>query len=323
MFCTKCGKEISNDVCPYCGNNPTHKSIIKNPSYKNTIPKLSLTLLGVISLFWILGSITMFINSDQSTSDRIYGGILFLILAIIFMIPFFILLNKYLKNTKADRMTNKTQKKLIQEEQIQLKYKEILEHKEKISTLEAENQAKEEYINTINKDHVFEKANVKQHEDIEKHNLHYDPIESHNQEQIKPADVLLLKIDSISTSGVYFENIACHLLEANGFENVRNTPASGDYGIDILAEKDGISYAIQCKCYSNNIGNKAVQEAFSGKQFYNCMVAVVLTNSHFTKSAIETAKATNVLLWDREKLIQMIDIINDTDLQKLTNISVV
>lgn len=323
MFCPKCGKEIANGICPFCGNNSTHRSIIKNLNYKTTIPKITLTLLSVISLFWIMGSITMFVNSDQSTSDRIYGGILFLFLAIIFIIPFFILLNKYLKNTKANRMTNKTQKKLMQEEQMQLKYKEILEHKEKISTLEAENQAKEEYIDTINKDKFFEKVKGKQHEDIEQHNLNYDSIGSYNQKQINPADILLLKIDSISTSGVYFENIACHLLEANGFENIRNTPASGDYGIDILAEKDGISYAIQCKCYSNKIGNKAVQEAFSGKQFYNCMVAVVLTNSHFTKSAIETAKATNVLLWDREKLIQMIDIINDTDLQKLTNISVI
>ena len=87
---------------------------------------------------------------------------------------------------------------------------------------------------------------------------------------------------------------------------IKRTQSSGDYGIDVLAEKDGISYAIQCKCYSKSVGNKAVQEAYSGKDFYKCMVAVVLTNNYFTKSAIETAKHNNVLLWDRNKLIELI-----------------
>ncbi len=35
-------------------------------------------------------------------------------------------------------------------------------------------------------------------------------------------------------------------------------------------------------------------------------VPVVLTNKHFTKSAIELAQKTHVLLWDREKLDEMI-----------------
>ena len=53
-------------------------------------------------------------------------------------------------------------------------------------------------------------------------------------------------------------------------------------------------------------GNKAVQEAFSGKAYYNCMVAVVFTNNHYTAAAIETARVTNVMLWDREKLIEFL-----------------
>lgn len=136
---------------------------------------------------------------------------------------------------------------------------------------------------------------------------------------ISSSELLLLKIDSIATSGSYFERIACMLLEANGYSNVRNTRTSNDYGIDILAEKDGISYAIQCKCYSSSVGNKAVQESYSGKGFYNCMVAVVFTNSKFTKRAIETAKATQVLLWDRTKLIEMIDNLNDKNIKEIIN----
>ena len=99
-----------------------------------------------------------------------------------------------------------------------------------------------------------------------------------------------------------FEYFCADILRQNGYVNVDVTRGSGDQGIDILAEKDGIKYGIQCKCYSSDIGNKAVQEAFSGKTFYGCHVAVVLTNRHFTKSAKELADSNHVLLWDREKL---------------------
>lgn len=117
---------------------------------------------------------------------------------------------------------------------------------------------------------------------------------------------VLINIDQMSTHGLDFEEFTVQLLLDNGFEKVSKTQGSGDYGIDVLASKDGITYAIQCKCYSDKVGNKAVQEAFSGKSFYNCMVAAVLTNNYFTNAAIETAKANNVLLWNREKLIDFL-----------------
>lgn len=105
-----------------------------------------------------------------------------------------------------------------------------------------------------------------------------------------------------SMEGHDFEYFCADLLKCNGFRNVSVTQGSGDQGIDILAEKEGVQYGIQCKCYTSDIGNKAVQEAFAGKVFYNCHVAAVLTNQHFTKSAIELAQVNKVLLWDREKL---------------------
>lgn len=99
-----------------------------------------------------------------------------------------------------------------------------------------------------------------------------------------------------------FEYYCADLLRNDGFYNVEVTQGSGDQGIDILAEKAGIRYGIQCKCYSNNIGNKAVQEAFAGKTFYHCHVAAVLTNRYFTRSAKQLAEKDQVLLWDRDEL---------------------
>ena len=105
--------------------------------------------------------------------------------------------------------------------------------------------------------------------------------------------------------GHEFEHFCADLLQRNGFTDVEVTKASGDFGIDILARKDGVSYAIQCKCYSDTVGNHAVQEALSGAQYYHRMVAAVMTNNYFTPAAIETAQKTNVLLWDRDAVLKM------------------
>lgn len=108
--------------------------------------------------------------------------------------------------------------------------------------------------------------------------------------------------------GHEFEYFCAELLRAVGFKEVKVTPGSGDQGVDILASKDGIKYAIQCKNYASSLGNTPVQEVVAGKKFYGCHVAVVMTNSKFTAGAIELANATNVLLWDRNKLKEFISL---------------
>ncbi len=106
--------------------------------------------------------------------------------------------------------------------------------------------------------------------------------------------------------GHSFEAFCAELLQKNGFENVIVTSGSGDQGIDILCRKEEVKYGIQCKCYSKDIGNKAVQEAYSGAQFYKCHVPVVMTNRDFTSGARSAAEKTNVLLWNRHKLETLI-----------------
>ena len=97
-----------------------------------------------------------------------------------------------------------------------------------------------------------------------------------------------------------FEYYCAGLLEDMGFLEVEVTKGSGDFGADILAEKDGISYAFQCKCYEKPIGVKAVEEIYAGRDFYDRMVGVVMTNQYFTQPAVEMAKKLNILLWDRD-----------------------
>lgn len=115
------------------------------------------------------------------------------------------------------------------------------------------------------------------------------------------------KVNFDTMEGHQFEYFCADILRKNGFTNVEVTQGSGDHGIDILAEKDDITYAIQCKCYSSNIGNSAVQQAHTGKSLYHKDIAVVMTNRYFTQQAIEEAKTLGVKLWDRDKMYEMID----------------
>jgi restriction system protein len=107
--------------------------------------------------------------------------------------------------------------------------------------------------------------------------------------------------------GFDFEYYCADLLEANGFVDVEVTRSSGDYGIDILAIKDGVTYAIQCKRYNGLVGVKAVQEAYAGRDYYDRMVGAVLTNQYFTKPAVEAAKKLKILLWDRDYITAIED----------------
>lgn len=102
--------------------------------------------------------------------------------------------------------------------------------------------------------------------------------------------------------GHEFESWCAELLRSNGFSDVQVTRGSGDQGVDILAKKDGIKYAIQCKCYCKDLGNRPVQEVNAGKAIYHCQIGVVMTNRYFTQGAKDAAEATGILLWDRDKL---------------------
>lgn len=108
-------------------------------------------------------------------------------------------------------------------------------------------------------------------------------------------------------AGRDFEFFCADLLEKRGFLEVEVTKGSGDNGVDILAEKDGVTYAIQCKRYEEPVGVKAVQEAYAGRDYYDRMVGVVMANQYFTKNAVEMAKKLKIMLWDRGYLEEMLE----------------
>lgn len=130
----------------------------------------------------------------------------------------------------------------------------------------------------------------------------YRPIE---RERFAPDSIAPeYAMESVDTmDGHEFEYWCAELFRKNGFVDVSVTRGSGDQGVDVLAKKDGIKYAVQCKCYSKDLGNTPVQEVNAGKVFYNCQIGAVITNRHFTSGAKQLAAATGVLLWDRDWIL--------------------
>jgi len=110
-------------------------------------------------------------------------------------------------------------------------------------------------------------------------------------------------------TGSEFEEFIAKLFIKMGY-SAYTTKTSGDQGIDVIAEKNGIKYGIQAKCYSGSVGNSAVQEAVAGKLFYGCDKVIVITNNTYTKSAVELAAANGVILWDRTILKEKLVYIN-------------
>ncbi len=101
-----------------------------------------------------------------------------------------------------------------------------------------------------------------------------------------------------------FEYYCADLLRQFGFQNVEVTRGSGDYGADILCEREGVTYAVQCKCYDALVGVHAVQEVYAGRDYYDRMVGAVMTNRYFTSPAETLAHKLNILLWDRDWIQQ-------------------
>lgn len=114
-------------------------------------------------------------------------------------------------------------------------------------------------------------------------------------------------IDTYNMNPYDFEELIAKVFCVMGY-NAFTTKKSGDQGVDVIAKKGISTIAIQTKCYPNTVvGNSAIQEVVAGMSFYKATESYVITNSSFTKSAIELASANNVTLWDRDVLTKMLD----------------
>ena len=107
-------------------------------------------------------------------------------------------------------------------------------------------------------------------------------------------------------SGEEFEERLEVLFKNLGY-SVRRTGRTSDAGVDLIIEKDNRKIAVQAKRYTGNVGEAAVQQVHTGKVFYRCDEAIVVTNSEFTSMAWKVAFGTGVKLWSRNYLIKVLE----------------
>lgn len=113
-------------------------------------------------------------------------------------------------------------------------------------------------------------------------------------------------IDIDKMDGATFEHFCADLLRVNGWTDVQITPASGDHGIDITAEKDDIKWGFQCKRWNGTkVDAVAIGQTYKGKALYECDIVAIITTSSFTRQAEDEARQLGIKLWRRAKIRQL------------------
>ena len=116
-----------------------------------------------------------------------------------------------------------------------------------------------------------------------------------------PSNISMDDVDKMS--GIEFEHFVADLLKKQGYTKVRLTEKY-DYGVDIIAFKDGLTWGVQVKRHSGLVKANAVRQVVTGLKIYNCDRAMVITNSYFSKVAIKLAKSNNCILINRDAIVR-------------------
>lgn len=108
-------------------------------------------------------------------------------------------------------------------------------------------------------------------------------------------------------TGEEFEEFLKSHFEKLGYM-VQLTPKTGDYGADLVINKNGCKTVVQAKRWVSKVGIEAVQQVIASRSYYKADKCLVVTNNYFTPNAINLAESNkDVELWDRKELISMMD----------------
>lgn len=127
--------------------------------------------------------------------------------------------------------------------------------------------------------------------------------------RIKKAKEIMLSTNFSFMSPYDFEEFIARLFDTQGYKT-EVTKKTGDYGVDVIAEKGLEKIAIQCKKYQegNSVGNQTVQMLLGAMQLKNLKAnkGIIITTSEFTKQAYKQAESNNVELWNKSILHQKV-----------------
>lgn len=93
-----------------------------------------------------------------------------------------------------------------------------------------------------------------------------------------------------------FEKLVALHYQNKGYE-VKITPYSGDYGVDVIAQKGDERIAVQAKMYGNSarkVNRETVMQLYGAMTYFKCNKAVVVTDGTCMSDAIEVANQLGV-----------------------------
>jgi HJR/Mrr/RecB family endonuclease len=126
------------------------------------------------------------------------------------------------------------------------------------------------------------------------------------EEALTRGSINVISQKFLNLSGTDFEKLLYRLFEAMGYA-VQQTGKVGDQGGDLILNRELERILVQAKRYGDySVGNKAVQEAATAKDYYNCTKSMVVTTTSFTPEAVTLARANNVELIPKQQLQELL-----------------
>ena len=105
-------------------------------------------------------------------------------------------------------------------------------------------------------------------------------------------------------TGVEFEHYVAAVLRGIGY-TVELTSATGDFGVDLIATKDGTRTAVQCKRQNRVVNGAAIQQVVAGAAVHDCAATMVVSNHRYTRAAQQLAEVHGCVLVDRTRLARL------------------
>lgn len=116
---------------------------------------------------------------------------------------------------------------------------------------------------------------------------------------------VLSSIEDISMlNGTAFEGYLAAVFRQLGY-SVDLTPASGDYGADLILSCNNKRIVVQAKQHSKPAGFDSIKEIHFARTYYSASDAWVIATHGFTQQAADAASTSDIRLIDGEELLSM------------------
>jgi HJR/Mrr/RecB family endonuclease len=110
----------------------------------------------------------------------------------------------------------------------------------------------------------------------------------------------------MSLSPYEFEKEIALLFERQGYK-ASVTKGSGDGGIDILIEKEGLEGIIQCKRFKNKVSPGPIRDLYGTMKAGNHKFGIAVCPSGFSDKAYEFSKGKNIKLIGLKQIMEMVN----------------